>query len=148
MNRCMLYEPTLLWFRHADPMHKSVSFGPSLPKPYGQSRKVGKCVPAHLVLKPNLPTFRSGQSGTPHGFQKEQASECDLPSLLPLANTIFPRSALRKPASRKRPPRTPARPDPWFVWIVRSCVPALEENTFPVGPRTASTWGKAIPPCH
>ena len=56
---------------------------------YGQSRKVGKCVPARLVVKPCLPTFRSGQSGTPHGFQKEQASECDLPSLLPLTNTVF-----------------------------------------------------------
>ena len=40
----------------------------------GGSQKVGKCVAARLDLKPNLPTFRFGQSGTPHALQKEEGS--------------------------------------------------------------------------
>ena len=36
-------------------------------------RQVGRCVPASLVRKPNLPSIRFGASDTPHGLQKEES---------------------------------------------------------------------------
>ena len=119
---------------------------------YGQSRKVGKCVPARLVLKPNLPTFRYGQSDTrhglqkeEHGLQKEEASYCDLPSLLPLVNTVFLSS--QRPAT---PHPGNGHPAPPHARIRGSSGPfvvlsVFEEDTFTVSLGTASTWGKAIP---
>ena len=93
------------------------------------------------MLKPNLPTFRSGQSDTPHGLQKEEhglqkeeASYCDLPSLLPLGNAVS--------LSSQRPATPHARirgsSGPFVVLSV------LEEDTFTVSLGTATTWGKAI----
>ena len=52
---------------------------------YGQSRKVGKCVPARLVLKPNLPTSVLG-SPAPRMVSKRSKP---LSAILPLASTVF-----------------------------------------------------------
>ena len=116
---------------------------------YSQSRKVGKCVPARLVLKPNLPTFRSGQSSTPHGLPKEQASLSAIFQACSPWQTLyfFPRTR------RTTPHPGNGHPAPLHAQIRGSSgsfivLAVLEENTFTVGPGTASTWGEAIPPCR
>ena len=107
---------------------------------YGQSQKVGKCVPACLVLKPNLPTFRFGQSDTPHRLQKEK----------PLIVIFQVYSPWYTPSQRPATPHPvnghPALPYARIRGSSGSFVvlPVLEENTLTEGLGTASTWGKAI----
>ena len=101
--------------------------------------RVPSRVPARLVLKPNLPTFRFGQSDTPYGFQKEEASYCDLPSLLPLGKDLF--LSLQRPATPHPGNGHPAPPHARIRGLSGSFVvlPVLEENTVTVGLGTAST---------
>ena len=80
----------------------------------------------------------------PASSPKGEASDCDLPSLLPLVHTVFLSS--QRPATPHPVNGHPALPYARIRGSSGSFVvlPVLEENTLTEGLGTASTWGKAI----